>query len=80
MNSYQPYYEAFRRAWDFRVAYKFLPLASEVRYNSVLTEAESHRLIYQGIKFNFRYLNEGEFKHSHHIISYDLNLKIRAVF
>jgi len=68
MESYKPHHESFKRAWDFRVEYEFLPLDSQVRYTFVPTQGEPHRLIYQGSRFNFRYSTEGEYKNAHSII------------
>lgn len=51
MESHQPYHEIFRRNWNFRVEYHFLPF-----------DRDPPRLVYQGTRFDFRYAVYGKNK------------------
>jgi len=53
MENYQPYHEIFRRKWDFRVIYEFLPLDNPTDCQYLLSSGEACRLVYQGARLDF---------------------------
>lgn len=57
MESYEPYSYILKRLPDFRVKYQFIPLNSDLSF-----------FVYQGPRYDFRYKNDGNLKHSDYMI------------
>jgi hypothetical protein len=68
MESYQPYHEIFRRKWDFRVTYEFLPLDNPTDCQYLPSSGGACRLVYQGARLDFRYCDNPKFTGQCYII------------